>query len=163
MGSIPGKKRGPYKGNAEYSANYQHYGMGWKQKRASVLRRDDHTCHYCGAHAESVDHVLAVANGGDDRAENLVASCQSCNSSKGARPRPSGGRPPLRVDVDDAVTVVDDRPEPPPDRIAAEVAALASGGPRFCDGGLWRGRTVEPRAGGYRTDGTGALVIGETP
>ena len=164
MGSIPGKKRGPYKGAKEYSASYAAYGMGWKQKRESVLKRDDHTCHYCGSHAESVDHILAVANGGDHRDQNLVACCTACNSSKGARDRPGGVRPPLDAEPDadraSGRPVIDDRPPAPPDRTAAQVAAIPSG-IRFVDGGVWRGRTVEPRAGGYAV--AGCPTYGETP
>jgi hypothetical protein len=63
------------------------YGTGaWKKLRLSVLSRDGYICAYCGLDATTVDHVVAVARGGDmfDR-ENLVACCSRCNSAKGAR------------------------------------------------------------------------------
>lgn len=57
-----------------------------KRLRFEILRRDNHTCRYCGAAAPdvkiTVDHVIALALGGDDRPENLVAACADCNSGK---------------------------------------------------------------------------------
>ena len=63
------------------------YGTAqWKKLRLSVLSRDGYICAYCGQDATTVDHVVAVARGGDmfDR-ENLVACCKICNSAKGAK------------------------------------------------------------------------------
>lgn len=43
-------------------------------------------CAYCSvAPATSVDHVLAIANGGKDAPDNVVPACRSCNCSKGAK------------------------------------------------------------------------------
>lgn len=57
-----------------------------KRLRYEVLRRDNHTCRYCGATAPDVplrvDHVTAVALGGTDTPGNLVTSCEPCNSGK---------------------------------------------------------------------------------
>ena len=57
-----------------------------KRLRFEVLKRDDHTCRYCGAKAPdaklTVDHVTPVALGGTDDASNLVAACCECNSGK---------------------------------------------------------------------------------
>jgi 5-methylcytosine-specific restriction endonuclease McrA len=61
-----------------------------KSVRFEVLKRDNHTCRYCGArppHAElHVDHVEPVARGGRNDLENLATACSSCNAGKGARP-----------------------------------------------------------------------------
>ena len=61
-----------------------------KTLRFEVLRRDSHTCRYCGASAPdvalTVDHVIASALGGSDDPSNLVAACVDCNSGKGATP-----------------------------------------------------------------------------
>jgi hypothetical protein len=57
-----------------------------KRLRYEVLRRDNHTCRYCGGAAPevklTVDHVLPTALGGKDAAENLVAACADCNAGK---------------------------------------------------------------------------------
>lgn len=42
-------------------------------------------CHYCGAPAEHIEHVWPRSRGGDDHPNNLVRSCQPCNSRKGTR------------------------------------------------------------------------------
>ncbi|MGY0062778.1 HNH endonuclease [Streptomyces sp. LZ34] len=57
-----------------------------KRLRYEILRRDSHTCRYCGATAPDVplriDHVTPVALGGTDAPDNLVTSCEPCNSGK---------------------------------------------------------------------------------
>jgi len=58
--------------------------------RWEILRRDRFACRYCGARALKdgvvleVDHVLPRVLGGKDRADNLVAACEACNSGKGS-------------------------------------------------------------------------------
>ncbi|HEY9370379.1 HNH endonuclease signature motif containing protein [Streptomyces sp.] len=42
-------------------------------------------CSYCGAPADTNDHLQAVVTGGTDHWWNLAACCKSCNSSKGAK------------------------------------------------------------------------------
>lgn len=57
-----------------------------KRTRYEVLRRDNHTCRYCGESAPdvklTVDHVTPVALGGSDDPSNLVAACRDCNYGK---------------------------------------------------------------------------------
>lgn len=59
-----------------------------KRTRYEVLRRDNHTCRYCGGTAPdavlTVDHVLPVSLGGTDKPDNLVAACRDCNYGKAA-------------------------------------------------------------------------------
>lgn len=61
-----------------------------KSLRYQILRRDNHTCRYCGRTAPevrlTVDHVVPEALGGPDTPENLVAACSDCNSGKSATP-----------------------------------------------------------------------------
>lgn len=61
-----------------------------KRLRFEVLRRDGHTCRYCGRAAPevrlTVDHVVPVTLGGSDAPENLVTACSPCNSGKSATP-----------------------------------------------------------------------------
>jgi 5-methylcytosine-specific restriction endonuclease McrA len=53
--------------------------------RQAILRRDGFTCGYCGARANTIDHVLPRSRGGGDTWFNLVAACQPCNARKGDR------------------------------------------------------------------------------
>lgn len=61
-----------------------------KRLRYEVLRRDDHTCQYCGEAAPDVtlhvDHIIPVALGGTDQPGNLVAACKDCNLGKSSVP-----------------------------------------------------------------------------
>lgn len=61
-----------------------------KRKRFEVFKRDAFTCQYCGRNTPQVvleiDHVIAVASGGDDEPENLLTACFDCNSGKSDRP-----------------------------------------------------------------------------
>lgn len=60
-----------------------------KKTRFEVFKRDSFTCQYCGAEAPKavlhVDHILPVAEGGDNALTNLVTACSDCNLGKGAR------------------------------------------------------------------------------
>ena len=61
----------------------------YKKVRLKVLARDNYTCRYCQGHADTVDHLIALKNGGDPLDEsNMTAACRRCNSSKGARVAP---------------------------------------------------------------------------
>lgn len=58
----------------------------WRKIRLAILRRDNHTCYYCGIpQATTVDHLTPVEQGGDDNFNNLVSACANCNYSKGNR------------------------------------------------------------------------------
>ena len=57
-----------------------------RRLRFEVLRRDGHTCRYCGAKAPdvslTVDHVIPETLGGSSEPANLVTACQPCNAGK---------------------------------------------------------------------------------
>src|SRR3990167_3510397 len=61
-----------------------------KRLRFEILRRDGHTCRYCGRSAPevklTVDHVRPEALGGTHDPENLVAACIDCNAGKSSVP-----------------------------------------------------------------------------
>lgn len=61
-----------------------------KRLRYEILRRDNHTCRYCGAGAPDarleVDHVIPEALGGGSEPSNLVTACEDCNSGKTSVP-----------------------------------------------------------------------------
>ena len=46
-------------------------------------------CHWCGEPADTVDHVVALADGGSNTLDNLVPACRRCNFQRGGR---VGGR-----------------------------------------------------------------------
>ena len=53
---------------------------------AALVERDGECCQNCGSIDKlSIDHVLAIANGGQNELSNLQLLCRSCNSQKGAR------------------------------------------------------------------------------
>ncbi len=61
-----------------------------RENRTKVYERDDYKCHYCQKQltrfTATLDHVKAVAEGGDNSFENIVTACLGCNSRKHRRP-----------------------------------------------------------------------------
>jgi hypothetical protein len=57
-----------------------------RENRIRVYERDGYKCRYCEKQltrfTATLDHIKAVAEGGDNSFENLVTSCLSCNSRK---------------------------------------------------------------------------------
>lgn len=57
--------------------------------RFEVFKRDGFVCSYCGGHPPTVilhvDHITAVARGGENDMDNLTTACDRCNLGKGAR------------------------------------------------------------------------------
>lgn len=47
---------------------------------ARVLLGDP--CSYCGGPADVIDHIVALASGGEHEARNLTAACRRCNARK---------------------------------------------------------------------------------
>jgi 5-methylcytosine-specific restriction endonuclease McrA len=54
----------------------------WKTLRIAILERDAHTCAYCGAEADTVDHIIPASMGGTADPSNLIAACNRCNGTK---------------------------------------------------------------------------------
>lgn len=56
--------------------------------RFEVLKRDNFTCQYCGAHGEGVvlevDHIIPISKGGTSDMGNLITACFDCNRGKGS-------------------------------------------------------------------------------
>jgi 5-methylcytosine-specific restriction endonuclease McrA len=52
----------------------------WSKR--GVLTRDNDTCGYCSAHADTVDHIKPVSKGGRSTWLNTVAACGRCNQRK---------------------------------------------------------------------------------
>jgi hypothetical protein len=53
----------------------------------AILAASEGKCHYCGdsvgVDTLELEHVVALASGGGNVRENVVAACRACNSSKG--------------------------------------------------------------------------------
>lgn len=62
--------------------------------KREILRRDDHTCQYCGRQMGvlTIDHVIPRRLGGQHTWTNVVAACSPCNRRK-------GGKLPEQVDM----------------------------------------------------------------
>jgi 5-methylcytosine-specific restriction endonuclease McrA len=62
---------------------------GVKFSRTNVFVRDDFRCQYCGVRKDAdeltYDHVVPRVQGGRTVWENIVASCQDCNTRKRGR------------------------------------------------------------------------------
>jgi len=59
------------------------------QLRYQIIKRDGYRCRACGFAVQDgarlhVDHIVAVANGGKTKPDNLQTLCASCNIGKGA-------------------------------------------------------------------------------
>lgn len=50
--------------------------------RAGLMHRDRFRCAYCGARAETIDHVVPRSRGGAHSWQNCVACCAKCNHRK---------------------------------------------------------------------------------
>jgi len=62
------------------------YDYDWRRLVAWILERDGHVCHWCGGPATTGDHLVELVHGGSRLDPgNVVASCQSCNATRGAR------------------------------------------------------------------------------
>lgn len=63
----------------------------WRSKRSQVLLRDGHRCQYrvngepCGEWADTVDHIVSLAQEGTEDEGNLRACCRAHNWGKGSR------------------------------------------------------------------------------
>jgi len=57
-----------------------------KKTRFDVFKRDGFACQYCGRTPPSttleIDHIVAVASGGNNSESNLLTSCMDCNRGK---------------------------------------------------------------------------------
>lgn len=56
-----------------------------RANRSEILRRDGHTCAFCGDRATTVDHIIPKSRGGGWTWGNLVAACFDCNQEKADR------------------------------------------------------------------------------
>ena len=55
-----------------------------QQFRQQIFEAWNHTCAYCCALADTLDHVKPRHKGGATVANNLVPACKNCNRKKGS-------------------------------------------------------------------------------
>lgn len=68
------------------TANPQRHWQVPPVNRREVLKRDKHTCQYCGSSKRlTLDHVIPHCQGGQHRWDNVVTACERCNQIKGDR------------------------------------------------------------------------------
>lgn len=74
---------------------------GLRLNRRNLLRRDGHTCQYCGKQPDrrrlTMDHVVPRVAGGRTTWTNVVTACERCNSRKGGRTPDQAGMRLLRA------------------------------------------------------------------
>jgi len=60
-----------------------------RRTRFEIFKRDGFACQYCGSTPPAVllevDHIVAVAEGGGGKMDNLTTACFQCNRGKGAK------------------------------------------------------------------------------
>lgn len=75
----------PKKRKKKFNKNRQRKSIT-KDLRFFVFQRDNFKCRYCGVSSQQaplqVDHVVAIANGGDHHHTNMVTACRECNLGK---------------------------------------------------------------------------------
>jgi 5-methylcytosine-specific restriction enzyme A len=76
-------------------ASQRGYGGAWAKLRLLVLHEEPLCC-VCGAPATDVDHIIALARGGDNSRGNLQALCKSCHSVKTLRDDGGWGKKAVR-------------------------------------------------------------------
>ncbi|MGN0063017.1 MAG: HNH endonuclease [Nocardioides sp.] len=69
------------------------YAQPARWHRGGVFLRDRHRCAYCGALADTIDHVLPRSRGGAWSWTNCVAACEACNHAKADRTPAEAGMP----------------------------------------------------------------------
>ncbi|WPS85695.1 HNH endonuclease (plasmid) [Brevibacillus halotolerans] len=89
VGEIPVKlaKRYVEEGMSKFIKDYPFvifhlYSTKRNKFRQEILARDNYTCHYCGKFGDTLDHILAEANGGLLTPKNSVCACKKCNNAK---------------------------------------------------------------------------------
>lgn len=67
----------------------EHAAPGLRKNARAKLRakwiKQQKPCAYCGARADTIDHVLPLVRGGTNYEGNLVPACRRCNSSKSGK------------------------------------------------------------------------------
>jgi hypothetical protein len=75
-----------FKRRVELESARYYFNKHRKSAYQALVERDGEYCRHCGKTKNlTVDHILAIANGGGNELENLQLLCKSCNSRKGTK------------------------------------------------------------------------------
>src|SRR5215831_11061020 len=85
-GRVAGRIRCSRRRARRLSANGQILPIQW----LGIIKMQKNRCFYCRKRftkkqPPTMDHIIALSQGGDHMPENIVAACRSCNSSKGSK------------------------------------------------------------------------------
>ena len=53
------------------------YTYKYKQMRQAILKRDDHTCAYCGQPGNQIDHIIPISSGKTE--DEVIKLCHYSN------------------------------------------------------------------------------------
>jgi 5-methylcytosine-specific restriction endonuclease McrA len=62
----------------------EHQSSEYRRNRGIILQGKP-TCNYCDKPANTVDHIVAIMNGGGHELDNLQPCCSQCNNRKGKK------------------------------------------------------------------------------
>lgn len=90
------KKRKGLPRHTQYRKRARLYGVKYEPvNKIKVFERDEYKCYLCGIDVvisekyrpdqATIDHVIAMANGGEHTYSNVKTCCHACNSKKGDR------------------------------------------------------------------------------
>jgi 5-methylcytosine-specific restriction endonuclease McrA len=62
-----------------------------RRRRSDLLARDGNRCRWCdvpftSGNPPTMDHIVALKDGGTDRLDNLVLACAQCNNDRANAP-----------------------------------------------------------------------------
>jgi len=66
------------------TASERGYNATYRRLRLQVLATGE-PCAWCGGRADTADHLIPLAYGGQNELDNLVPSCSRCNYRRGGR------------------------------------------------------------------------------
>ena len=71
--------------DANQRARQQRIKALTEREKGAIRERDFHVCRECGAPARQVDHIVEIADGGDNRPSNLQLLCDDHHAAKTRR------------------------------------------------------------------------------
>lgn len=54
--------------------------------KKQIIKRSKFVCYYCEEYGDTIDHKIALINGGNNSSKNMVCCCFFCNQAKSTLP-----------------------------------------------------------------------------